>query len=412
MAYIQPTSEVWLCANVPLDPSYDNQLTFTSGSGSSRVWDVSAQRAYFASKAVYHPTNFSIVKEREGVLRMSGEVSNYYGINYMYFVNPPFGSGITSKYFYAFVTEVEYVNPNTTLIYFEIDVYQTWANDIVWMESVIEREHVEHDEMYANLEDEGIEVNEMDPYAEVYLDDALGQKILVVGATKSYIDVVTEIEEGGYYIQYDYNIDYPSIQNTLTVDKFIALKDLYIFKDNQIINYNGFRYNHNSGEIIINGAQDVGFNRMAFKVVYTRSETGHTDVATWIVKGELGSNDIWTWSVAGEYVPYDFNSDYPDLSSLTTRNRILEISNIKGYSNGSQVNYFKAGYVYSDYAYPAFPLATFRLYFFKSASTQLLDEVDFQILVSQAGLTSTTQKRYAIHGEYSGNTWTFTGSEI
>lgn len=52
-----------------------------------------------------------------------------------------------SRWYVANVTGVEFKNPNTTWIYFEIDAYCTFAEDINWATSVcfVEREHVNKD---------------------------------------------------------------------------------------------------------------------------------------------------------------------------------------------------------------------------------------------------------------------------
>lgn len=403
MAYIQPQSEVWLCRDVPLDPSYDNQLTFTTGTGASRQWDLTAQRAYFASKAVYHPTNFSIVKERDGVLRMTGDVGNYYDINYMYFTNTNF----SNKFFYAFVTQVEYVNPNTTLIYFELDEFQTWANDIVWMESSIEREHTEHDELYANLEDEGIGVNDLQPYAYEYVDSALGEKQLVIGTTESYSGLIEDVQSQGVILSYDYNTDYPGIES-MTVDKYITLKDLYIFKDNQVLRHNGFSYNHDSTELKIYGVSDISFNRIFFKVYfrYLHSLGNRYETAVWLVKGEKDNNNNWVWSRAGEYIPYDMFTDFPNFSLLEYV-ELTSISNIIGYSNHVKVNYFLAGYAYSQVGDLTYPNASNRLWFAKAINQDLIDEVYFTIKGWRTKVGDIENFTYNMHGTYDGTSWSF-----
>lgn len=175
MAFIQPDTRIWLCNNVPLNASYDDTILFKTKQ---------EQQSYFMSKAVFTPTQFSVLKERDGVLRMSGSVGNYYNINYMIFTN----SNFSDKYFYAFVTSIEYINPNLTYVYFTLDKIQTWLFDFQIEESLVEREHVEDDSLFKNLENEGIDVQERLAYNTETFDQYIGSKIIVLGATENIIN--------------------------------------------------------------------------------------------------------------------------------------------------------------------------------------------------------------------------------
>lgn len=48
----------------------------------------------------------------------------------------------SDKWFYAFITKMEYVNNNMTRIEIATDVWQTWQFDITFKESFIEREMI------------------------------------------------------------------------------------------------------------------------------------------------------------------------------------------------------------------------------------------------------------------------------
>lgn len=63
------------------------------------------------------------------------------------------------KWFYAFITKMEYVNTNMTRIEIITDVWQTWQFDIEFKESFIEREmiNVSDDIPGSNLLPEGLE---------------------------------------------------------------------------------------------------------------------------------------------------------------------------------------------------------------------------------------------------------------
>ena len=229
MAYIQPDSTILICKDIPLNASYDDTLTFYDSNGS---WDYTAQYNYFASKtsAILTKEKYSIVRERQGVLRVEGDVGKWETVNYMVFTNKNF----LDKHFYAFINRAEYVNPNTTFLYFQLDVMQTWLGDIKFKESLIEREHVEDDSLYANLEDEGIQVQERLPYDASYnFEPYIGRKMLVIGATESYESIKNSYSQ----ISYNPSVDYPKI-NVFDWDYDISvINDKNYFDIDKAVNY-------------------------------------------------------------------------------------------------------------------------------------------------------------------------------
>jgi hypothetical protein len=124
---IIPNSEVRLCSNVPLTNSYEHTMTFA---------DPSAQANYFLSKVSHAFTGLTYQRETLAV-RVPASYDSLYNCNYLMYRNNDFGT----KWFYAFITEREYVNPEMTLVHFELDVYQTWQFAVNWNMSFVEREH-------------------------------------------------------------------------------------------------------------------------------------------------------------------------------------------------------------------------------------------------------------------------------
>ena len=86
MAYIQPDSTILICKDIPLNASYDDTLTFYDSNGN---WDYTAQYNYFASKTsqILTKEKYSIVRERQGILRVEGDVGKWETVNYMVFTN-------------------------------------------------------------------------------------------------------------------------------------------------------------------------------------------------------------------------------------------------------------------------------------------------------------------------------------
>jgi hypothetical protein len=124
---VTPETEVRLCSNVPLLNTYEHQRTFT---------DATSQASYFIGKAAHTFLDFTYVRQ-DGSIKVPKGRDSLYNCNYLMFRNSDF----SGKWFYAFITKLEYVNPDTTKVYFELDVYQTWQFNITFNPSFVVREH-------------------------------------------------------------------------------------------------------------------------------------------------------------------------------------------------------------------------------------------------------------------------------
>ena len=144
MAYIAPNTWITLCKNVPLDASYDHQITFAN---------VAAQRAYFLSKKFVELSANSYQRAMSNKLRIACTMEQAVQCNYLYFSNDSF----ENKWFYAFITGWEYINNVTTEITYEIDVFQTFWFDVDIKPSFVEREHSNTDVIGENLVPETLE---------------------------------------------------------------------------------------------------------------------------------------------------------------------------------------------------------------------------------------------------------------
>lgn len=231
MAYIQPTSNILILKDIPLNASYDDTFTFK---------DLDTQYNYFRSKAKFELVNYSVVRDRTNALKVEGDIAEYYDVNYMMFNNSNFkNSDGSDKWFYAFIIDTEYVNPNTTILIFQIDVMQSWMFDYTILPSLVEREHVYDDSLYANLVPENIQVNERIPFSQPFNTNRyIGSKILVMGFTENPFDYVY----GAPTIPYDpsaaltpdyiiYNINNSNIDYDYTQKAFIVYEGIDTLQD-------------------------------------------------------------------------------------------------------------------------------------------------------------------------------------
>lgn len=138
MAHIEPNSTIKFMKGVPLDNSYNHTIKFAS---------LSAQQTYFSGTVVkYTVSKATYQRVGKGKLRVEILADNMYDCNYMSFQNTTYGT----KWFYAFITNVEYVNDVTCEVTYQIDVMQTYLFDITVGECFVEREHVTDDTIGAN----------------------------------------------------------------------------------------------------------------------------------------------------------------------------------------------------------------------------------------------------------------------
>jgi hypothetical protein len=122
-----PETVVRLLSNVPFSLSQNHVRDFQT---------LQEQTDFFLSKTSQTFTQFTYQREERAV-KVPVNIDKLYSINYIMYQN----SEYSTKWFYGFVTRKEYINPNTTALYFEIDVYQTWLFDIELKPSYVIREH-------------------------------------------------------------------------------------------------------------------------------------------------------------------------------------------------------------------------------------------------------------------------------
>lgn len=149
--YIPPNSKIYVLRNVPLDPTQSHTIgwdKFSTG--------LAAQTNYFMSKAKYTFTEQTYQRTNKYIVRLNVLADNLFDCNYLMFQNTSFGS----KWFYAFIKKINYINNNVTEIEYIIDDLQTWWFDFEFEDCFIEREHTTTDEIGDNLIPENLELGE------------------------------------------------------------------------------------------------------------------------------------------------------------------------------------------------------------------------------------------------------------
>lgn len=135
---------------VPFDPSGAHVCKFPN---------LSTQQAYFDGNIQFAFSSCSYVRGSESTqpyVKLAGHVDNYRNINYMSYRNSTF----TSKWFYAFVTGVEYLTENTTKAYLMEDTYQTWLFEHILQPCFVRKEIVENDIAGLHTQPEDYEIGD------------------------------------------------------------------------------------------------------------------------------------------------------------------------------------------------------------------------------------------------------------
>ena len=145
--YIEPNTTIKVLRNCPLDMGYENTILFDTPT---------VQNNYFNGFVKYTFPRNTFQRVSKGKMRVEQNAEHLYDCNYLMFQNTAYGT----KWFYAFITDIEYINDVTSEITYELDLIQTWLFDYALEQCFVEREHSVTDEIGDNLVPENFETGE------------------------------------------------------------------------------------------------------------------------------------------------------------------------------------------------------------------------------------------------------------
>ena len=145
MSAVTPNTEVYLL-KCPLELDNQNQLDFATKS---------AQEAYFKSLPRIYLDEFSY-QRKDSIIRVNRHIDTLLEYTYVMYKNDNY----SNKWFYAFITGMEYINDNCTYVTIKTDVWQTWQFDLSWKKCFVNREHTNDDTIGKNLVPESLETGE------------------------------------------------------------------------------------------------------------------------------------------------------------------------------------------------------------------------------------------------------------
>lgn len=160
MAYVQPNSVIQLFKGINLDNRYMHTIYFANES---------AQNSWFTGKVFKTYQGQSYTRYTRNQIKIKDDATSILGCTYLRFMN----DRTVDKWFYAFILSIEYVNENTALITYEIDVMQTWFIQTgTILPCYIERQHVSDDTFGINLEAEPVG-SEVYDFTEIEVEHAI-----------------------------------------------------------------------------------------------------------------------------------------------------------------------------------------------------------------------------------------------
>ena len=198
MAVITPQTDVILL-HVPLEMDETNQLTFANAT---------AQYNYFNGLSIKLDVGNDFTYQRkDGTIRVGANFDDLQGFNYVMYRNEAYNT----KWFYAFITGMEYLNDGVTAVSIKTDVWQTWQFQLHYKRTFVEREHVTDDTVGLHTVPENLELGEYvtNTYGSSNLGGggdmwyAVGVSKIVGTLSSQPSNVINGLPNGLYYIFVD-----------------------------------------------------------------------------------------------------------------------------------------------------------------------------------------------------------------
>lgn len=127
---ITPQTDIYLL-KCPIEADNRNQINFSN---------TTAQFNYFSSLPKMAIDNCTY-QRKDDVMRLPYHIDDIINYNYVMYRNEAY----SNKWFYAFITNMEYSSDHMTFVTIKTDVYQTWQFQLDFKKSFVEREHVNDD---------------------------------------------------------------------------------------------------------------------------------------------------------------------------------------------------------------------------------------------------------------------------
>lgn len=140
----KPSGTVYLCKNALVDRTYSHTIDFKNPD---------EQQAYWGSLVSKKIENVTYTRNQRQYIRVDIPLDQLKDINYLFY-----RAEEDAKLYYCWVDDKEYFNDNTTSIYFDVDVLQTYMFDYKVLQSYVLQEHEDrwdanHKPIYSRTEE-------------------------------------------------------------------------------------------------------------------------------------------------------------------------------------------------------------------------------------------------------------------
>lgn len=195
MANYNYNSRLILAKNILIDKAHKNVLNYNTNAMLSLLRS--------AGHLVGEASNYSFIQN--GKISVGFTYNQCLTSNYIAFQNPNY----SSKWFFAFIDKVEYESNKSTIIYYTIDNWTTWFDNLSFKPCYVIREHTNDDSIGANTIDEGLAVPEVEQVNIVETNE-IDQALYICVATnwdpsvkkkadsQADLDVINEKDGEGY----------------------------------------------------------------------------------------------------------------------------------------------------------------------------------------------------------------------
>lgn len=203
---MSPLTNVKVLSGIPFNSNYKDTLFFNS---------VSEQTTYFAGKSLYSFNDLTPIR-MQNKIRIPKPADSIYSCNYVMFQNANF----KNKWFYAFITGIDYVNTNMCEISIELDVIQTWFFECASyskQQYVLRETPPTSEEIGDNIMPENVKLSD---YVCNSFEDVISETpvYIVLTTFDASGSVVSGTIKGGIYngLDYWYSTDVQSVNSLLS----------------------------------------------------------------------------------------------------------------------------------------------------------------------------------------------------
>ena len=169
MSVFAPDTDLRLIKS-PLTFGDGHQLDFANAT---------AQANYFLSLPGVSYTDFTY-QRKDNIIRVPDLAENIYQYNYVMYRNKA-----SAKWFYAFITKIEFINQNCTHVRIKTDVFQTWQFDFTFLPTLVRRECVSDDSLWLHTLPESVPTGDTIVADEVELSSETGTGALNVDCSSA-----------------------------------------------------------------------------------------------------------------------------------------------------------------------------------------------------------------------------------